>query len=139
MEKSLTVLLTLLLWCYVARREWNVKVCGRLACFQFLLFLCWLWEVFESTVACKCRLQTANQYVERARGRGTAGGSAVQLHVRLPLGGFSLQSWCVQGSIGSAEGSVLPPSDREQCGKIVGGYEGSTKTSKLLSEKAHKS
>lgn len=55
------------------------------------------------------------------------------------IGGFSLQSWCVQGSIGSAEGSVLPPSDREQCGKIVGGYEGSTKTSKLLSEKAHKS
>lgn len=55
------------------------------------------------------------------------------------IGGFSLQSWCVQGSIGSAEGSVLPSSDREQCGKIVGGYEGSTKTSKLLSEKAHKS
>lgn len=149
MEKSLTVRLTLLLWCYVARREWNVKVCGRLACFQFLLSLCWLWEVFESTVACKCRLQTANQYVERARGRGTAGGSALQLHLRLPtggfcfsrslIGGFSLQSWCVQGSIGSAEGSVLPSSDREQCGKIVGGYEGSTKTSKLLSEKAHKS
>lgn len=35
------------------------------------------------------------------------------------VGGFSLQSWCVQGSIGSAEGSVLPPSDGNQCGKMV--------------------
>lgn len=77
-----------------------------------------------------------NSHVERTWGRGTTDGShgttsatVIARFFRFLLLGqwFSLQSWCVQWSIESAEGSVLPLSDGQE---VDSGwvYIGSTKT-----------
>lgn len=50
---------------------------------------------------------------------------------------FSLQSWCAQWSIGSAEGSVLPPIDENRVDDSWG-YKGSIKTANLLSKQTKK-
>lgn len=70
----------------------------------------WLASVGFKTANLTCGTSERTWCNRRLHGT-TSATVIIRFFSRSLVGGFSLQSWCVQGSIGSAEGSVLPPSD----------------------------
>lgn len=129
-------------WCYVARQWERVEHKGVLdARLVNLLSFCvspvgkclrapWFASVgFKQPIILWKRSRgcgTTN------RSTGTTSATAIATFCFLLLGQwFSLQSWGVLWSRGSAEGLVLPPSDGQEVNNSWV-YKGSTKTSNLL-------